>query len=108
MRALLSRYGLRGDVAPMVGLGVRRGALGAQVRVCAPPDSQELLAGGGVPLVPIDQPVRAPVTEATTAAADLSPRAAELVAARFEIVVVAAEECDARVATGVMPTGGWR
>jgi vancomycin aglycone glucosyltransferase len=29
------------------------------VRVCAPPDFAELLAGVGVPLVPIGQPVRA-------------------------------------------------
>jgi hypothetical protein len=31
-----------------------------------------------------------------------------LIAAQFDTVAVAAEECDAPVATGVMPTGGWR
>jgi vancomycin aglycone glucosyltransferase len=41
-------------------------------------------------------------------AADLPPRAAELVAAQFDTVAAAAEECDVRVATGVMPTGVWR
>jgi vancomycin aglycone glucosyltransferase len=76
MRVLLSTYGSRGDVEPMVGLAVQSQALGAEVRVCAP--------------------------------ADLPPRAAELVAARVESVAVAAEECDAPVATGVMPTGVWR
>jgi vancomycin aglycone glucosyltransferase len=49
MRMLLSTYGQRGEVEPMVGLAVQLGALGA-----------------------------------------------------------AAEECDAPVSTGVMPTGGWR
>ena len=49
MRVLLTTYGSRGDVEPMVGLAVRVRALGAAV-----------------------------------------------------------EECDALVATGVMPTGGWR
>jgi vancomycin aglycone glucosyltransferase len=34
MRVLLSTYGGRGDVEPPVGLR----ALGAEVRVCAPPD----------------------------------------------------------------------
>ena len=38
MRVLLSTYGSRGDVEPMVGLAVRLRALGAEVRVCAPPD----------------------------------------------------------------------
>ena len=38
MRVLLSTYGSRGDVEPMVGLAVQLRALGAEVRVCAPPD----------------------------------------------------------------------
>jgi UDP:flavonoid glycosyltransferase YjiC (YdhE family) len=44
MRVLLSTYGSRGDVEPMVGLAVRLRALGAEVRVCAPPDCAEQLA----------------------------------------------------------------
>ena len=92
-------------------LAVQLGALGADVRVCAPPDFAELLAGGGVPLVPIGQPVRPPVTKATPpSAADLPPRAAELVAAQFDTVAAAAEECDGPVATSVppVPMGAWR
>jgi vancomycin aglycone glucosyltransferase len=62
-----------------------------------------------VPLVPIGQPVRLPATGATPpSAADLHPHAAELVAAQFDTVAAAAEECDGSVATGVMLTGGWR
>jgi len=38
VRVLLSTYRSRGDVEPMVGLAVRLRALGAEVRVCAPPD----------------------------------------------------------------------
>ena len=52
MRVLLSTYGSRGDVEPIVGLAVQSRALGAEVRVCAPPDFAELLARVGVPLVP--------------------------------------------------------
>ena len=40
MRVLLSTYGGRGD-EPLVGLAVRLRALGAEVRVCAPPDWAE-------------------------------------------------------------------
>jgi UDP:flavonoid glycosyltransferase YjiC (YdhE family) len=55
MRVLLSTYGSRGDVEPLVGLAVRLRALGAEVRVCAPPDEDfaQRLAGVGVPLVPV-------------------------------------------------------
>jgi hypothetical protein len=36
------------------------------------------------------------------------PRAAESVAAQFDTVAAAAEEGAAPVATGMLPTGGWR
>jgi vancomycin aglycone glucosyltransferase len=99
MLVLLSTYGSRGDVEPMVGLG-------AEARMCAPPDFAELLARVGVPLVPVGQPVGPLVTGTTTpSAADLPRRAAELVAAQFDTVPAAAEGSDALVATGVMPAG---
>ena len=68
MRVLLTTYESRGDVEPLVGLAVEVRALGAEVYVCGPPDQEfaELVAGVGVPLVPIGQPVRPPVTKATT------------------------------------------
>jgi vancomycin aglycone glucosyltransferase len=44
MRVLLSTYGGRGNVEPLVGLAVRLQAGGAEVRVCAPPDCAERLA----------------------------------------------------------------
>jgi vancomycin aglycone glucosyltransferase len=95
MRVLLSTYGSRGDVEPMVGLAVRLQALGA-----------ELLARVGVPLVAVGQPVRPLVTGATQpSAADLPRRAAELVAAQFDTVAAATEGCHALAATGVMPAG---
>jgi vancomycin aglycone glucosyltransferase len=94
------------------GLAVRLRALGAPlVRVCAPPDKEfaELLARVGAPLVRVGQPVRPLVTGATPpSAADLPRLAAELVAAQFDRVAAVAEGCDALVATGVMPAGGWR
>ena len=105
MRVLLSTYGSRGDVEPLVGLAVRLRALGAQVRVCAPPDKEfaELLAGVGVPLVPIGEPVRPMMHGATPpSAADLHRRRVEMVATQFDTVAAAAEGCDALVAAGLM------
>jgi vancomycin aglycone glucosyltransferase len=79
MRVLLSTYGSRADAEPIADSRCSLRALGAKVRVCAPPDFAELLARVGMPLVPIGQPVRPLVTE----------------------------ECDALVATGVTPAGVW-
>jgi len=111
MRVLLTMYASRGDVQPPVGLAVQVRALGAEVEVYAPPDQEfaELLAGVGVPPLPVGQPVRPPGIKATPpSATDLPARAVDLVAAQFDTVAAAAEECDALIATGVMPTGGWR
>jgi vancomycin aglycone glucosyltransferase len=53
MRVVLSTYGSRGDVEPLTALAVALRALGAEVRVCAPPDEDfaKLLARVSVPLV---------------------------------------------------------
>jgi UDP:flavonoid glycosyltransferase YjiC (YdhE family) len=65
VRVSLSTYGSRGDVEPLVGLAVRLRALGAEVRVCAPPDEDfaQRLAGVGVPMVPVGQSARALATD---------------------------------------------
>ena len=55
MRVLLSAYGSRGGIEPVVGLGLRLRALGTQARVCVPPDCtaadgyDALVATGVVP-----------------------------------------------------------
>ncbi|MEV0200700.1 glycosyltransferase [Nonomuraea sp. NPDC050691] len=105
MRVLLSTYGSRGDVEPLAGLAVRLRELGVEVRVCAPPDEEfaELLAGVGVPLVPVGRSARALTTGAPPSPSDLPRRAAEVIAGQFDAVTAAAEGCDALVATGMMP-----
>ncbi|GAA0618152.1 glycosyltransferase [Kutzneria viridogrisea] len=104
MRVLLSTYGSRGDVEPLVGLAVRLMELGAQVRVCAPPDEDfaRRLAGIGVPLVPVGPSARE-LTLAAPPPSSLSQRAAKLIADQFEAVTAAAEGCDLLVATGMLP-----
>ncbi len=108
MRVLVSVSGSRGCVDPVVGLAAWWRARGAEVRVCAPPDEEvaERLAGVGVPLVPLGQPMRPLVTGATPPpAAGVPRRAAALVAAQLDTVTAAAEGCDALVSP--MPAGGW-
>jgi vancomycin aglycone glucosyltransferase len=53
MPVVLLTYESRGDVEPMAGLAVKLRTLGAEARVCAPPDCAELPGNVGVPLVPI-------------------------------------------------------
>jgi vancomycin aglycone glucosyltransferase len=83
--------------------------LGAEVRMCAPPDFADLLARVGVPMVPSGKSVRELVhgvhDRKPSTPADAPRVAAELVAAQFETVAAAAEGCDALVASGLMPAG---
>ncbi|MDT5282982.1 MAG: vancomycin aglycone glucosyltransferase, partial [Mycobacterium sp.] len=106
MRVLLSTWGSRGDVEPMLGFAVALRALGADVRMCAPPDFSEQVARIDVPMVAAGQSVRALVHGAKPSSAADAPRvAAELVASQFDTVATAAQGCDALVATGLMPAG---
>jgi vancomycin aglycone glucosyltransferase len=92
----------------MAALAVQLRALGAEVRVCAPPDFADLLVRVGVPLVPADGSVREMVRQVvmgeTPPPAEYLPRrAAELVAAQFDAVAAAGEGCEALVASGLTP-----
>jgi vancomycin aglycone glucosyltransferase len=109
MRVLLSTWGSRGDVEPLLGFAVALKERGAQVRLCAPPDFADLAARVGVEMVPAGTSVRELVHGAhgrrPSGPADAPRVAAELVAAQFETVAAAADGCDAVVATGLMPAG---
>jgi vancomycin aglycone glucosyltransferase len=109
VRVLLSTWGSRGDVEPLLGFAVALKDLGAEVRLCAPPDFADLAARIGVEMVPAGTSVRA-LVHGTRESKPLTPAdaprvAAELVAAQFETVGAAADGCDAVVATGLMPAG---
>src|SRR4051812_48122905 len=104
MRVLLSTYGSRGDLEPLVGLAVALQALGAEVRVCAPPDEAfaERVAGIGVPFVPVGVSARA-LTRAAPPPSSLPERAAQVIASQFAAITPAAQDCDVLVATGMLP-----
>ncbi|MFI9243729.1 glycosyltransferase [Streptomyces sp. NPDC053086] len=108
MRVLLTTWGSRGDVEPLAGLAVAVRELGAEARVCAPPDEEfaALLARVGVPLVPLGPTVHSVVAGPKPPTGEDAFRLApELVAARFDTLTAAAEGCDALLATGLMPAG---
>jgi len=85
----------------MVALAVRLRDLGAEVRVCAPPDEEfaELMAGVGVPMVPFGRPWRSWVRPSTLE--ERTRRVAEFITAQYDTVAAAAEGCDVLLATGM-------
>lgn len=103
MRVLLTTYGSRGDVEPMVALALALQELGSDVQVCVPPDLTTLLDDAGVPPVPVGWPIRALATGLLTGKAPktLPEITAELAAMAYE-VVAAAGDCDAVVSAGVI------
>lgn len=106
MRVLLSTFGSRGDVQPLLGLAARLRELGVEARMCAPPEFTELAAEFGVPMVPVELSPQEWVHGATPLTAADAPRtAAQIVAMQFGTVAKASEGCDALLATGLMPAG---
>ncbi|WP_020523818.1 glycosyltransferase [Catelliglobosispora koreensis] len=106
MRVLLSGYDSRGGIEPLAALAAALHALGAEAVACVPPDEEfaQRFHSIGVPVVPVGKSLHALVTGAEKpTAAGLPQRAAELVAAQFAQLAPVARECDAVVATGVMP-----
>jgi vancomycin aglycone glucosyltransferase len=108
MRVLLTSWGSRGDVEPLAAVAVALRNLGAEAVVAAPPDDDfaVLLERAGVPMVPLGPSVKsvvaAPRPPGAQAAFQLAPA---LVAARFATLMTAARDCDAILATGLMPAG---
>lgn len=106
MRVLLSSWGSRGDVEPLMGLALRLRELGAEVRVCAPPDFADLAARVDVPLIPLGKSLREMLHgEKPLTPADAPRMAAALVDMQFDTIAAAADGADAVVATGLMPAG---
>ncbi|WP_191259170.1 glycosyltransferase [Amycolatopsis oliviviridis] len=108
MRVLLTTWGSRGDVEPLVGLAKELQELGAEALVAAPPDEEfaTLLQRARVPLVPLGPTVHSVVAgPKPPTGEDALKLAPALVAARFETLSAAAADCDAMLATGLLPAG---
>ncbi len=108
MRVLLSSWGSRGDIEPLAALALRLRELGADVRAAVPPDEEfaALFARVGADVIglgPTTRSIAAGLKAPDPAAA--FRLAAELTDARFAVLGEAARDCDAIVATGLMPAG---
>lgn len=101
MLVLLSTIGSRGDVQPLVALGLQLRTLGHDLRICAPPDFGEWIASFGMPFVPVGPQVRQTATSgpSTPPTPDqVRKLMQDTVAGQFETITAAAEGCDVLVA----------
>jgi vancomycin aglycone glucosyltransferase len=106
MRVLVTTYGSRGDVQPMVALTGALRDLGVDVRLCVPPDEEfiELLERNGISLIPAFVSVREWVDRARSSGMKLPQLAGVMIKAQYQVLLAAAERCDAIVATGLLPS----
>lgn len=108
MRVLLSTTGSRGDVQPLVALGTRLQARGAEVRLCAPPDFSVLVEENGLGFTSLGPSVASFARRAPqTAAARPSPEqmlaiAQATIATQFETLLPASEGCDLLLGAGAL------
>jgi vancomycin aglycone glucosyltransferase len=98
MRVLLSTIGSRGDVQPLVALGLEIKALGQEVRLCVPPDFREWIESLGMPVTPIGPELRSTGRASPSAALPTPEQRRKMiegtVATQFETIAAAAEGCD--------------
>ncbi|MFE3193103.1 glycosyltransferase [Nocardia sp. NPDC059240] len=104
MRVLLSTIGSRGEVQPMLALGLELARLGAEVRLCAPPDFRDLIGGFGLEFVPVGPEVSkaGAVRGAVPTLQERRDMIAGTVADQFEAVGAAAADCELLIGCGAL------
>ena len=98
MRVLLSTIGSRGDVQPLVALAVELRDMGADVRMCVPPDFRDWIEQLGISVTPIGPELRSTGKVAPSATPITPERRRQMmegtVATQFETIAAAAKDCD--------------
>jgi vancomycin aglycone glucosyltransferase len=98
MRILLSTIGSRGDVQPLVALGLQLKTLGQDVHMCVPPDFREWIEGLGVTVTPIGPELRSTAKASPMTVLPTPEQVRQMmegtVAAQFETITAAAQGCD--------------
>ena len=98
MRMLLSTLGSRGDVQPLLALGLELKDLGQEVRMCVPPDFRDWIEGFGITVIPVGPELRATAKPRATSTPPTPEQRRQMmegtVAAQFSTIGKAAEGCD--------------
>lgn len=104
MQVLLSSIGTRGDVQPIVALGLELQALGHRARLCVPPNFKEWVESYGLECVPIGPDLKK-MTGGTVSGKPVLPSpeqmqmmAEQMVRGQFQVIAEAARDCDLIVA----------
>ncbi len=109
MQLLLSSIGSRGDVQPIIALGVELQALGHHVRLCVAPNFKEWIESYGLECMPIGPDLRK-VAGGNLRSNPALPRSEEQrqqladqsVRAQFQVLAEAARGCDLVVGAGAL------
>jgi vancomycin aglycone glucosyltransferase len=98
MRILLSTIGSRGDVQPLVALGLQLKELGQEVHMCVPPDFRDWIEGLGMTVTPIGPELRSTAKTSSMATPPTPEQVRQImegtVATQFETITTAAQGCD--------------
>ena len=104
MQVLLSSIGTRGDVQPLLALGLELQALGHRARLCVPPDFKDWIESYGLECVPIGPSLKQ-ITGGTVTGKPVLPSPEQLqqmadlmVRGQFQVIGEAAQGCDLIVA----------
>ncbi len=104
MQVLLSSIGTRGDVQPIVALGLELQAMGHGARLCVPPNFKEWVESYGLECIPIGPDLKK-MTGGTVTGKPVLPSKEQLqqmadqsVRDQFQVVGEAARDCDLIVA----------
>lgn len=104
MQVLLSSIGTRGDVQPILALGLELQALGHKTRLCVPPDFKDWVESYGLECVPIGPNLKQ-MTGGTVPGKPVLPSPEQLqqmadlmVRGQFQVIAEAARGCDLIVA----------
>ena len=104
MQVLLSSIGTRGDVQPILALGLELQALGHKARLCVPPDFKDWVEAYGLECVPIGQNLKQMTGGSVTgkpvlpSPEQLQQMADMMVRGQFQVIGEAARGCDLIVA----------
>ncbi len=108
MRVLLSTFGSRGDVEPMIALAAALQSLGAEAIVSSPPDAEftDIATRANVRLTPAFYAIRQWIADKAkpSAATDFRTLAAEVMTGQYAAINAAADNTDIIVGTGLFPS----
>ncbi|HSJ87075.1 MAG TPA: glycosyltransferase, partial [Anaerolineales bacterium] len=100
MQVLLSSIGSRGDVQPIVALGVALQALGHRARLCVAPNFKEWVESYGLECIPIGPDLKkmtggtVPGKPVLPSKEQLQQLADQMVCDQFQVIGEAARGCD--------------